>query len=221
MNRSFLTIIFCALIISVYCREAAGENIVLKSGKEIEGRILERTDEYIRVDYNGTPLYYYLDNISSIDGRQIIQPSRKTVVPATSREDTGVLDDQIKEMKSALEEKDRQIEELKAQVKESGRLKNDLEVLHQAFRKLQAKYYNNLGGSFLYEKEFDRAAEAFAASLDLDPWNPEACFNLALIYENYLKDLKSAIAYYERYLSILPDAPDRAQVEAHIAKLKQ
>ena len=45
----------------IYC-----ETVVLKSGKIIEGEILEKTGEYIKINYVGVPLTYYLDDIESI-----------------------------------------------------------------------------------------------------------------------------------------------------------
>jgi hypothetical protein len=50
------------------------ETIVLKSGSSLEGKIIERTDEYIKIDFQGIPLTYYFDQISTIDGQKIQQP---------------------------------------------------------------------------------------------------------------------------------------------------
>lgn len=44
------------------------EDIILKSGKTIEGKIIEKTDEYVKVDFNGVPLTYFFDDIESIKG---------------------------------------------------------------------------------------------------------------------------------------------------------
>tara|TARA_B100000315_G_C14539759_1_gene570288 strand:- start:338 stop:1201 length:864 start_codon:yes stop_codon:yes gene_type:complete len=45
--------------------------IVLKSGKTIEGTVTETTNEYIKVDFSGVSLKYYLDDIKSIDGKSL------------------------------------------------------------------------------------------------------------------------------------------------------
>lgn len=58
----FMGVLF--LSVSFVCAEA----IVLKSGKTIEGKLLEKTDEYIKIDFQGVPLRYYFDEIDSIDG---------------------------------------------------------------------------------------------------------------------------------------------------------
>ena len=45
--------------------------IVFKSGKTVEGEIIERTDDYIKVDFYGTSLTYYLDEIANIEGKSL------------------------------------------------------------------------------------------------------------------------------------------------------
>ena len=42
------------------------ETIILKSGKVIEAKILERTDEYIKIELDGIPIYYEHKYIKSI-----------------------------------------------------------------------------------------------------------------------------------------------------------
>lgn len=54
------------------------ETIILKSGEKIEGKILEITDNYIRVEQYGLSIPYLLDEIESID--------RKEPIPSLIRE---------------------------------------------------------------------------------------------------------------------------------------
>jgi len=44
---------------------------VLKNGKEVEGRLVEKTDDYIKIDLNGIELTYWIDEIKSIDNETI------------------------------------------------------------------------------------------------------------------------------------------------------
>ncbi|MDD5108036.1 MAG: tetratricopeptide repeat protein [Candidatus Omnitrophica bacterium] len=46
------------------------ETVTLKSGKTIEGKITEKTDKYIKIDFDGMPLTFFLDEIKSIDERK-------------------------------------------------------------------------------------------------------------------------------------------------------
>ncbi len=47
------------------------ETIILKSGKTVEGKILERTDKSIKIDVAGVGISYYFDEIEKIDGKNI------------------------------------------------------------------------------------------------------------------------------------------------------
>ncbi len=55
------------LLIPLFC---FGETVVLKSGQTIEGKIIEKTEEYLKIDFYGVPLTYYFDDIESIDGNR-------------------------------------------------------------------------------------------------------------------------------------------------------
>jgi hypothetical protein len=67
--------IFCFLVPFSFA-----EKIILKSGEIIEGNVIEKTDEYIKVDFYGLPLTYFMDNIASIGGKEVI----KEILPLQS-----------------------------------------------------------------------------------------------------------------------------------------
>ncbi|MDD5069209.1 MAG: tetratricopeptide repeat protein [Candidatus Omnitrophica bacterium] len=58
-----------------------GSVIVLKTGETLEGKIVERSKDYIVVNYLGVPLTYYFEEIAVIDGKKI-----KTSVPTREAE---------------------------------------------------------------------------------------------------------------------------------------
>ena len=66
MGKKRLMIIVIAAAGFYFSGFTAAETVVLKSGKIIEGKILENTDDYIKIDYFGVPLTYYLDDVESI-----------------------------------------------------------------------------------------------------------------------------------------------------------
>ncbi len=53
-----------------YALPVFAEKIALKSGKTVEGKIREKTNEKIKVDIDGIPVTYYFDQIVSIDGKK-------------------------------------------------------------------------------------------------------------------------------------------------------
>jgi tetratricopeptide (TPR) repeat protein len=50
--------------------QAFAETVTLKSGKTITGKILERSDKFIKVEFYGVPVTYYLDEIENISGQE-------------------------------------------------------------------------------------------------------------------------------------------------------
>jgi len=54
-------------LILFFFSPALAETIKLKSGQEIEGKILERTDKEVKIDFMGVPLIYFAEDIESID----------------------------------------------------------------------------------------------------------------------------------------------------------
>ncbi|MBU0547930.1 MAG: hypothetical protein KJ710_01710 [Candidatus Omnitrophica bacterium] len=54
--------VFCLFSLSL----CFSETILLKSGQKVEGRIVEKTDTYVKLDFLGVDLVYYKDEIASI-----------------------------------------------------------------------------------------------------------------------------------------------------------
>ncbi|MFH0827841.1 MAG: tetratricopeptide repeat protein [Candidatus Omnitrophota bacterium] len=81
-------------------------------------------------------------------------------------------------------------------------------------------YYFNLGLDFLNKGQFIQAEESFKSAVKLDPWDKDSCYNLGVLYENYLGNSEKAREFYLQYLDIAPDAPDAKQVKSWISELK-
>ena len=63
MQKKILIILALLMCLPVF---AFAETIVLKSGKTVEGKLTEKTDKYIKIDFDGVPLTYFMDEIESI-----------------------------------------------------------------------------------------------------------------------------------------------------------
>jgi len=81
LKKSFLLAV--VLIFSLSAQVLA-EEIVLKSGEKLEGKVLEKTDKYIKVDPGiGMVMTYYAEDIDTIDGQKFqITPASSPVVDA-------------------------------------------------------------------------------------------------------------------------------------------
>ena len=82
------------------------------------------------------------------------------------------------------------------------------------------KALNNLGAVYYMQGKVDDAIDTWLKVLDIDPDYAKAHKNLGIAYRD-LGRIDEAIAEYETYLQLLPDAPDRAEVEQDIAELEE
>jgi len=74
---------------------ATAETILLKSGKKIDGQIVERTDKYIKVNISGVNVPYFFDEIRSIDGTQLDTALSNNSQVTLSSEDNFYVDQQF------------------------------------------------------------------------------------------------------------------------------
>ncbi len=58
--------IICAVFCLFFLSLGFSETILLKSGQKVEGRVTERTDNYVKLDFFGVDLVYYKEEIASI-----------------------------------------------------------------------------------------------------------------------------------------------------------
>ncbi|MCK9573494.1 MAG: hypothetical protein M0R20_03720 [Candidatus Omnitrophica bacterium] len=83
MNKKMNIILL--LIFLLFTPLIFAETIILKSGKTVEGKIIEKTDKSIKVDIEGIPITYYLDEIENIDGIKI-KSSSAVETPGNEKE---------------------------------------------------------------------------------------------------------------------------------------
>lgn len=69
------------------------------------------------------------------------------------------------------------------------------------------KYYKLVSTLFLLVKDFDKSATAAKKALELDRDDSYAALTLGIIYEDYIRDIETAIKYYEISLSQTPYHP--------------
>ena len=64
----------------------------------------------------------------------------------------------------------------------------------------------NLGCMLFKAGDYARAVKEFRKAVDFDPLNADAFYNLAIIYDDYLADNKTAITCYRRFIDINADS---------------
>jgi len=173
MTKKASLILLLALCFPI---SAFSETILLKSGRIVEGRIFEKTDKYIKIDFQGVPITYFSDEIKSIDGVDLVHP---VLSNGTAEK---VLNEGIKYGKQG---------------------NSDKAIL--SFTKaieLNPNYayaYFNRGIVYGEKGELNRSISDYTKAIELDPNNAIAYSNRALVYagkENYnqtISDLTKAI----------------------------
>jgi outer membrane protein assembly factor BamD (BamD/ComL family) len=84
-----------------------------------------------------------------------------------------------------------------------------------------ADYYYNQGVEQLKRKEFKEAESSFKQVMILNPQDPEASYNLGVLYEKHLKNKKEALKYYLRYINLSPGSKDAEEVKSWIKEINQ
>jgi tetratricopeptide (TPR) repeat protein len=111
------------------------------------------------------------------------------------------IEDYKRKVKNIEAERDKAVSEMARALKQREDLIRDSAILHY-----------NLGSIFFKQREYKKAIDEFRRSADLNPLLADAYYNLAIICDDYLADVNSAIIYYKKYLELTPNAKDINQV---------
>jgi hypothetical protein len=88
------------LAVTVCCVPAFSDTLLLKSGKSVEGKIIEETDTYVTIEYASIPLKYWKDEVQKITkSSSAAQPitSQPTSQPSSRAGTVKIVDITIKE----------------------------------------------------------------------------------------------------------------------------
>lgn len=130
------------------------------------------------------------------------------------------LNSQLEDLREKLARKQNPKDSKEARLlKENEELKQTVSLMEEALKELRVTYYSNLGVAYTHAQLFDEAMKHYAKTLIVDPDQPDAHYNLGLLYENYKKDAEKAIFHYRRYLELKPSATDWKEVQAQIDNL--
>lgn len=58
--------VFCAVFVAFFSRAGFSDSVLLKSGQKVEGKIIENTEDYVKLDFHGVELTYYKDEVASV-----------------------------------------------------------------------------------------------------------------------------------------------------------
>ncbi|MDD3345300.1 MAG: hypothetical protein PHO34_02550 [Candidatus Omnitrophica bacterium] len=80
MKKAILVGIFSLFLLSnIYA-----DTVTLKSGQEFTGKIIEKTDKALTVEFEGIQLTYYLDEVDKINGEELVPVVKETILSQQS-----------------------------------------------------------------------------------------------------------------------------------------
>src|SRR4030042_653345 len=98
MKKNDMKVIFIIFLFFSLISPLFAATIILKSGVKIESEIIEKTDEYIKINLQGVLLKYYFDEIERIDG----ESSYASQPPASQSAFTKTPQDIFRDVSSAI-----------------------------------------------------------------------------------------------------------------------
>lgn len=130
----------------------------------------------------------------------------------------------FKAQKSEQKIKDAEREkELEIQKKEEGlvkivMLRDELELLEDTLTQERGLYHYNLGVAYTKARLYGEALAAYQKSLEFQPDNYEAHYNLGLLFGEIRENLGLAVSHYRRYLELNPKAEDFEEIRVLIGE---
>lgn len=93
MKKNIAILLF--FILSSFQGISYADRIILKSGQEIDGELIEKTDQYLKIKFEGVTLTYPLDEIKSISGIDIEIDKLKPHSPLERDKEGKVIDEML------------------------------------------------------------------------------------------------------------------------------
>ncbi|MBN2483873.1 MAG: tetratricopeptide repeat protein [Candidatus Omnitrophica bacterium] len=149
-----LTFVFTIILgLSAFLFKAYPTTIQLKSGKTLEATILEKTDNSLKVEYNGKIIFYKLYYLKNIDG---IDPAAYKFIPPApppEKEETSVRAQAVKDKKS-------EKKQVLSDTTQTSVIINSSDTLASIYQQ---------GVTRMLDGDITGAEEYFKAGLDIDP----------------------------------------------------
>ncbi|MFA7677808.1 MAG: tetratricopeptide repeat protein [Candidatus Omnitrophota bacterium] len=189
--HKFLFTAFIAINLVSVCLVKA-ESIVLKSGKVIQGAIIERGTGFIKVDIGPVALTYYIEDIESIDGAAVSE-GRQEYDRESSLEGSGLTQEASH---YAMAEKYVGDGKFDAAIEEFNKAANLNPDFFEA--------YNSTGFCYIQLGRYEEAIKFFEKALEINPDYVQAYDNIGVTY-SFMKQFQKAISYYQKALYINPE----------------
>jgi tetratricopeptide (TPR) repeat protein len=193
-------IVATPLLLLLFLPLASAETIILKSGKVIEGEIIERNKDYIKVRYGGSEIYYENKYVKNIEPPQ---PSVSQMDDKKDRETTTASLNKGLELASAgrFDEAKLEFEKLRSDSEgalgiiksaEGGSITKEFAI--SLFQ----------GSLYMMDGDYNSARISLEKAWEINPKDPDVNYNLGFVYYA-LEEYQKASVYLFAALKLCPD----------------
>jgi len=207
MRSIVLAIIFILLL---SC-SAWAEVVTLKSGKVIDGEIVERTKDYIKIRCNGQEVYYENKYIKTIEGANtdasvVNTQEEKSAQDTMSSFKKGIELASAGKFDEARKEFEKQLDDVKSGL-------NILDAVDKGSISKEYATYLFQGSLHMMDGEYKQAIASFEQAWEINPKDPDVNYNLGSA--NYsLGEYQKSVAYLFATLKLQPDDTDAYELIA-------
>ena len=181
--RKIMLYVFGVLIFIINNSFVFAETLILKSGQTLEGKITEKTDKYIIINFEGISIHYDVDDIASIAGEEV----SATIGRVASKSTTNVSN-----LKKYTTELDQCI--LNEKYEEAILLIKKMILLESN----DSDLYKGLGILYYYAGHPEESISVFQKVLNFAPKDLKILLYLSIVYDS--------IGEYEKAKRGLPNA---------------
>jgi len=103
--------------------------------------------------------------------------------------------------------------------KEIERLRDLVKRIWQANRREKLNMHYNMAAAYRAGDMMEKAESHYVQALKIDPEDAGVHYNLAILYDDEIKNKKKAREHYEKFLELAPDDKDAAQVVQWLATM--
>jgi len=180
------TVVIYLAISLVFCNIALAEVILLKSGKSIEGKLIEKTDKYVKINFQGVPLTYFFDEVKSIDGRELRVSKDENMQVITYEEIANNMERESQQVLKDRPESAKAYNDRGIAFRMNGNQKDAINYFSKAIdiNPDYAEAYSNRGLSYASSQieDYELALADFNKAIEKNPENGEYYFLRANIY---------------------------------------
>lgn len=182
-------------LLAVNFSSVSAETIILKSGKRIEGKIIEKTDQYIRIEIiEGVPVTYWLNEVERVE--EEAPPTPQGAVPELPLD------------RSAIEEYINEASRYYLEGKYEDAISSLNKVIElDPYNEDISDFYVDLGILYYYLDRPKEAISSFQKAISLKSDNSDAYLFMGIVYDS-IRQKTEAKENLSKALELFKEEPD-------------